>query len=153
MLSQLFRQEAVDAYTERWLVEVSELAGVHAGLLAGTGATALTFLIGVLIFGSFSRECMVNGILDGTSEQSIAVSALGLQAGRLVPIQVEDARGAMRTFKVRILSVVPLPSLGRIYLKFEVPPTLQQAAGRRFLARIASERRRIYQWMFPLFGN
>jgi hypothetical protein len=156
MVDQLFRQEAVDGYTERWLGEVSELPAIPQLPLALLGVVMLTSLVAILTFGSYRRQTMCSGVITGSHEQVlvISVSAISLHVGEDLPLEVQAGRAAGGPFTARVAWVAPSAS-GRSVCRVgvEIPAALRKEAGVHFLLRGPLERRRIYQRMLSCFSN
>lgn len=157
MVDQLFRQEAVDGYTDRWLGEVSELPAVPQLLLAPLGIGMLTTLVTVLIFGSCGRQTTLRGVISGAREEVvvISVSTPSFHVGEDLPLNVQTANAAGGPVRTRIASVArsSLPS-GTLYrVTLEIPAALRSEVGARFLLHVPLKRRHIYQWMFPCLSN
>jgi hypothetical protein len=157
MVDQLFRQEAVDGYTERWLGEVSELCAIPQLTLASLGIGMLTTLITVLIFGSYGRQTTLRGVISGAREEVVITSASipSLHVGEDLPVNVKAANAAGGPFRAQIASIATSSiSSGPLYrVTLEIPTALRREVGARFSLQVPLERRHIYQWMFPCFSN
>jgi hypothetical protein len=157
MVDQLFRTEAVDAYTERWLGEVAELCVIPQLPLAWLGIGMLTAVIATLIFGSYGRQTTRLGVITGAREAVVVVSAStpSLYVGAELPLNMQTPNAGMGPFKVRVGAVAPLSaSSGSLYrVTLEIPAALRRETGARFLLHVPLERRHIYQWMFLCFSN
>jgi hypothetical protein len=157
MVDQLFRTEAVDAYTERWLGEVSELRVIRPLPLALLGIGMLTAVIATLIFGSSGRQTTLRGVFTGAREEALVIGAgtPPLRVGEELPLHVQAANAACGSFSVRVAAVTPLSaSGGQLYrLTLQIPGALRREAGARFLLDVRLERRHICQWMFPCLCN
>jgi hypothetical protein len=153
MLNQLFRQEAIDAYTERWLGEVSVPSVISPATLALIAAVLLGCFLGVLILGSWTRYVVVEGVISGSRQEIVvtASQARGIHVGQSLSLELKSVHAARGPFHARISSIRPSPGTdGSLYhIGLDIPATLGAAAGVRFRLRIPSERRRVYQWMFP----
>lgn len=157
MVDQLFRQEAVDGYTERWLGEVSELYVIPQLPLAPLGIAMLTTLVIVLIFGSYGRQTTFRGVISGAREEVVVISASipSLQVGEDLALNVQAANATGGPFRARIASVATSSvSSGSLYrVTLEIPAALRREVGARFSLHVPLERRHIYQWMFPCLSN
>jgi hypothetical protein len=157
MEDQLFRQEAVDGYTERWLGEVSELGVSQRLPLAPLGMAVLIMLVTALIFGSYGRQATLRGVISGAREEVVVTSASipSLHVGEELPLNVQAAHAAGGPFRARIASVVTSSiSTGSLYrVTLEIPAALRREVGARFSLHVPLQRRHIYQWMFPCLSH
>ena len=157
MVDQLFRQEAVDGYTERWLGEVSELCVIPQLPLASLGIGMLTTLITVLIFGSYGRQTTLRGVISGAREEVVVISTSipSVHVGEDLLLNVQAAHAAGGPFRARIASVaISTVSSGSLYrVTLEIPVALRREVGARFSLHVPLERRHIYQWMFPCLSH
>ena len=159
MLESLFREEAVEAYNERWLGEPLLHRHASSYFLAWLGCTFIVILLSAIAFVRYERHTTISGTLvvrDGRLGAQAAVAPRPLPAvhpGQPVDLLVEGlGRFAGTVTKVAQDSL----QVGNCSVEIEVAdsslkngPLLQQAAGRRFSSNIVAERRRLYQWMFP----
>jgi len=157
MLDQLIRQEALDAYTERWLGEISASRGIPPISLALTGCISLAGLLAILFLGVYTRETTLEGITNGPQTGIVLkdTQAHLLKPGESVPFQVQGSDRARGRFTAEIASIVPVPESGNsLYrVRLRLPSSLSTAQGKAFLVRIPLERRHIYEWMVSCSPN
>jgi hypothetical protein len=156
MLGQLFRQEAVDGYTESWLGEVSDMSLRPRPALALLGVVMLTSFITALIFGSYTRHATLSGVVSGDKEETlISSSAATFRVGELLLVDAQHTHVAREPLMARVTSVTTGAVSGRAVcrIKVEIPAELRKDVGLRVLLRAPGQRRRIYQWMFPCLSN
>jgi hypothetical protein len=157
MVDQLFRTEAVDAYTERWLGELYELPALPQLLLAALALLMLTALIIILVLGSYRRQTTVSGLISGAREEVVLinVSTAPLHVGEHLPLSVQAAHTAGEPSWARIVfvSTSSISSGSPYRVTLEIPAALRRQVGVRFLLHVPLQRRHVYQWMFPCLSN
>jgi len=152
----------MDAYTERWLGEVSTQWALPPMALAVAGFTSLAFVIAILLFASYTRQTTVQGVINGLyeagshAEVTLTVSRTPcIHPGENLPLEIEEGGPAAGRSYARITSIASAAagggSLYRIGL--EIPLTLRTRSGVHFQARVPLERHRLYQWMFSRSPN
>jgi hypothetical protein len=149
MLDQLFRQEALDAYSERWLGEPSSRQGTRPIVIAVTGSAALAGLLTLLFLGMYTREVVLEAIIRG-SEIEVAIKeahARQLTAGTSVTVELKRPDGSLERFRAQIESLIPAGQRGKSPYRMNLRAPSSFHAGEALLVRIPLERRRIYQWM------
>jgi hypothetical protein len=159
MLESLFREEAVEAYNERWLGEPLLHRHASSYFLAWIGCTLIVVLLSAIAFVSYERHTTISGTVDVRDGRLVAQAAVvpgplpPVHPGQPVALLVEGlGRFTGTVTKVAQDSL----QVGNYLVEIEVADAslkngtlLQQAAGRRFSSNIVIERRRLYQWMFP----
>jgi hypothetical protein len=153
MIDELIRPEAADAYTDRWLGEVSGFSMVSPLSLLIVATVSLIALISFLFFASYSRQTTLSGVTSGATEVLILTDAeaQSLQAGKALPLQIDSSAFAGSRLDARIVSVAPVQSgVLRYAVGIELPLALHGIIGLRFSMRLPPERRHIIEWMFPL---
>jgi len=158
MLESLFREEAVEAYNERWLGEPLLHRHASSYFLAWIACTLIVILLSAIAFVSYDRHTTISGTLVVRHGRLIAQAAIvpgqlpAVHPGQRVALLVEG----LGQFAGTVTSL-PLGSLQATNSSVEIEvidfslkngPLLQQAAGRPFSSSIV-DRRRLYQWMFP----
>jgi hypothetical protein len=158
MLESLFREEAVEAYNERWLGEPLLHRHASSYILAGIDCILIVILVSGIAFLSYGRHTTISGILAVRDGRLIAQAAIApgqlpaLQPGQQVSLLVEG----LGQFAGRVTKLTPASRQApNSSVEIEVTdfslnsgPSLQQAGGRPFSSSIV-DRRRLYQWMFP----
>jgi hypothetical protein len=158
MLESLFREEAVDAYNERWLGEPLLHRHASSYILAWIDCTLIVILLSAIVFVSYGRHTTISGTLAVRDGRLIAQAAIvpgqlpALYPGQRVSLLVEGL-GQFAGTVTKLTSgsrQVPNSSVEIEVTDFSLNnrPLLQQAAGRTFSSGII-DRRRLYQWMFP----
>ena len=158
MLESLFREEAVEAYNERWLGE--PLLHHHASsyFLALIDCALIVILLSAIVFVSYGRQTKISGTLIVRDGRVIAQAAIvpgqlpALHPGQRVSLLIEG----LGQFTGTVTRLTPSsPQATNSSVEIEVAdfsqkngPLLQQAGGRPFSSSIV-DRRRLYQWMFP----
>jgi hypothetical protein len=157
MLESLFREEAIEAYNERWLGEPLLRRHASSYFFASIDGTLIVLLLSAAAFLSYSRHTTISGTLAVRDGRLIALAAVlpgqlpAMHPGQRVELLVEGL--GQVTGKVTRL----VPGSGHVAdssVEIEVTDfslkngPLQQAAGRPFSSSII-DRRRLYQWMFP----
>lgn len=158
MLESLFREEAVEAYNERWLGEPLLHRHASSYLLAWIDCALIVILLSAIALVSYGRHTTISGTLAVRDGRLIAQAAIvpgqlpALHPGQQVSLLVEGL-GQLTGTVTRLTEgsrQVPSSSVeievADLSLKNE--SLLQQAAGRPFSSSII-DRRRLYQWMFP----
>jgi hypothetical protein len=151
MLDELFRQEALDAYSERWLGEASSWQGVRPIPLAVTGCSALAGLLGILLLGVHTREVSLEGVIKGTGIEVALHDARAhlLTVGDSVGFDVKGQDGTIEHLRAQMASIMPAEegdkSLYRISLR--APSNFRPGENKSIVVRIPLERRRIFEWM------
>lgn len=155
MLNQLIRQEAMEAYTERWLGECSATWSIPPLPLALTGFTALSFLAAILNFGFYTRQVPLQAVVrHWYAEVEVTASqAADLRVGENLPLKIQTGNLSRKHYNARITSIASMPRQSRYRVEFQIPSTLRSAEGDRILVLVPSERRRLYQWMFLCSPN
>lgn len=158
MLESLFRDEAVEAYNERWLGEPLLHRNTSSYILASTGCALAAILLALIAFVSYGRQTTISGRLAVHDGRLIARAAIvpeqlpTLHPGQPVFLLIEGLGQFAGTVTKLTPSSRQAPSssveieVADIALKNE--PLLRQAGGRPFSSSIV-DRRRLYQWMFP----
>jgi hypothetical protein len=157
MLESLFREEAIEAYNERWLGEPLLHRHGSSYILAGIDGVFIVILLSAIAFMSYGRQTTISGTLalrDGRLIGQAAVVAGQLPAlhpGQRVFLLIEG----LGQFAGTVTRLVPGSSQApNSSVEIEVADfslkngPLQQAGGRSFSLSIV-DRRRLYQWMFP----
>src|SRR5260221_8100870 len=157
MLESLFREEAVEAYNERWLGEPLLRRHTSSYFLASIDCTLIVLLLSAIAFLSYGRHTTVSGTLVARDGRLIALAAIvpgqlpALHPGQRMELLVEG----LGQFTGTVTRLVPgSPQVSDFSVEIEVGGSspknglLQQAAGRSFSSNII-DRRRLYQWMFP----
>jgi hypothetical protein len=158
MLESLFREEAIEAYNERWLGE--PLLHRHASpyILAWIDGAFIVILLSAIVFMSYSRHTTISGTLAVRDGRLIAQAAIvagqlpALHPGQRVSLLIEG----LGQFAGTVTRLTPgSRQVANSSVEIEVADfslkngqLLQQAAGRPFSSSIV-DRRRLYQWMFP----
>jgi hypothetical protein len=158
MLESLFRDEAVEAYNERWLGEPLLHRHSSSYILAGIDCILLLILVSAIAFLSYSQPTKISGTLALRDGRLIGRAAIvpgqlpALHQGQRVSLLIEG----LGQFAGTVTKLTSGPrqaqnssveiEVADLSLKNE--PLLQQAAGRTFSSSIV-DRRRLYQWMFP----
>lgn len=157
MLESLFRDEAVEAYNERWLGEPLQYRHASSYFLAGIACTLIVILLSAIAFVSYGRHTIISGTLVVREGRLIAQATIApgqlpaLHPGQRVGLLVEGlGQFAGTVAKLTLGSFQAANSSVEIDVSdsSEKGPLLQQAAGRPFSSSIL-DRRRLYQWMFP----
>jgi hypothetical protein len=158
MLESIFREEAVEAYNERWLGEPLLHRYTSSYLLALIECALIVLLLSSIAFVSYGRHTTISGTLAVRDGRLVAQAAIvpaqlpALHPGQRVALFVEGF-GQFAGTVTRLIpgsrqaanSSVEI-EVADFALKNEL--LLQQAAGRPFSSSIV-DRRRLYQWMFP----
>jgi hypothetical protein len=157
MLESLFREEAVEAYNERWLGEPLLHRHASSYLLASIDCILIVILLSAIAFGSYGRHTTISGTLVMSDRGMIAQATIApgqlpaLHPNQRVALLVEG----LGQFAGTVTRVTPGSSpAANPSVEIEVADSspknrpLLQAAGRRFSSSII-DRRRLYQWMFP----
>lgn len=158
MLESLFREEAVEAYNERWLGEPLLHRHASSYFLAGIDCALIVILLSAIALVSYDRHTTISGTLAMRDGQLIARAAIvagqlpALHPGQRVALLIEGI-GQFAGTVTRLTpgsSQAPNSSVEIEVTDFSLKnsPLLQQAAGRPFSSSIV-DRRRLYQWMFP----
>ena len=117
----------------------------------------LTSLVTVLIFGSYTRQTTLQGVISGAREEVVVTppSPEALHIGEDLLLDVQATSVAGGPFTARISSVAPSSVSGRSLhqVRLKIPAALRRDVGMRFLLHVPLERRHIYQWMFPCLSN
>ena len=158
MLESLFREEAVEAYNERWLGEPLLHRHASSYFLVLIDCVLIVTLLSAIAFVSYGRHTTISGTLVVRDGRLIAQAAImpgqlpALHPGQRVALLVEGLgqfAGTVSSFSSGS------PQVANSSIEIEVAdfssnnaPILQQAAGRPFSSSIV-DRRRLYQWMFP----
>jgi hypothetical protein len=158
MLESLFREEAVEAYNERWLGEPLLHRHASSYILAWIDCTLTVILLFAIAFASYGRQTTISGTLVVRDGRLIAQAAIvagevpAMHPGQRVTLLVEGLGQFEGT--VTMLPPGSLP-VRNSSIEIEVADfslkngtLLQQAGGRSFSSSIV-DRRRLYQWMFP----
>jgi hypothetical protein len=158
MLESIFREEAVEAYNERWLGEPLRHRYASSYILAGIDCTLIVILVSAIAFVSYGRNTTISGTLSVRNGRVIAQAAIGpgqlpaLHPGQQVSLLVQG----FGQFAGKVAKLTPgLRQVSSSSVEIEVADLslkneafLQQAAGRPFSLSMI-DRRRLYQWMFP----
>jgi hypothetical protein len=158
MLESLFREEAVEAYNERWLGEPQLHRHAASYILAWTNGAFIAILLSAIVFMSYGRQTTISGTLVVRDGRLIAQAAIvpgqlpALHPGQQVPVLI----GGLGQFAGTVTRLSPdSRQAPNSFLEIEVTdfslnngPLLQQAGGRPFSSSIV-DRRRLYQWMLP----
>jgi hypothetical protein len=158
MLESLFREEAIEAYNERWLGEPLLHRHASSYILAGIDCALIVILLSAIAFVSYGRQTTISGTLLVRDGRLIAQAAIvpgqlpALHPGLRVPLLVEG----LGQFAGTVTKLIPdSRQAASSSVEIEVADfssengaLLQQAAGRAFSSSII-DRRRLYQWMFP----
>jgi hypothetical protein len=158
MLGSLFREEAVEAYNERWLGEPLLHRHASSYFLACIGCILIVILLFAIALVSYERHTTISGTLVVRDGRLMAQAAIVpgqlpvLHPGQRVALLVEG----LGQFAGTVTRLPPgSPQATNSSVEIEVAdfslkngPLLQQAGGRPFSSSIA-DRRRLYQWMFP----
>jgi len=158
MLESLFREEAVEAYNERWVGEPLLHRHASSYILAWIDCVLIVILLSAIAFLSYGRHATISGTLAMRDGRIIAQAAIGpgqlpsLHPGQPVVLLVEG----LGQFEGTVARLTPdLRQVTNSSVEIEVTDfswkngaLLQQAAGRPFSSRVV-DRRRLYQWMFP----
>jgi hypothetical protein len=158
MLESLFREEAVEAYNERWLGEPLLYRHVSSYFLAWIDFILIVILLFVIALGTYSRQTTISGTLIVRDGRLIAQATSApeqfqaLHAGQQVALHVEGLghlTGTVSRLSAGTLQAANSPVEIEVTDSFLKSGQLfQQAAGRAFSSSIV-DRRRLYQWMFP----
>lgn len=158
MLDSLFREEAVEAYNERWLGEPVLHPHASSYFLASIDCTLIVLLLSAIAFVSYGRHTTISGTLVVHDRRLVAQATIvpgqlpALHPGQRVALLVEG----LGQFAGTVTRLTPgSRQVANSSVEIEVAdvslkngPLLQQAAGRPFSSSII-DRRRLYQWMFP----
>lgn len=158
MLESLFREEAIEAYNERWLGEPLLHRHASSYILAWIDCTIIVILLSAIAFVSYGRHTTISGTLVARDGRLVAQIAAvrgpipGVHPGQRVTLLVEG----LGQFTGTVTKVArDSRQVGNYFLELEVADLspnnrslLQQAGGRPFSSSII-DRRRLYQWMFP----
>jgi hypothetical protein len=158
MLESLFREEAIEAYNERWLGEPLLHRHASSYILAWIDGVFIVILLSAIAFLSYGRQTTISGTLAQRDGRLIAQAAIvpgqlpALHPGQRVSLLIEG----LGQFAGTVIRLTPGSSQApNSSLEIEVTdvslkngPLLQQAGGRPFSTSIV-DRRRLYQWMFP----
>jgi hypothetical protein len=158
MLESLFREEAVEAYNERWLGEPLLHRNASSYVLAAIDCTLIVILLSAIAFISYGRQTTISGTLIVRDGRVIAHAAIvpaqlpALHPGQQVSLRVEG----LGQFTGTVTRLAPdSRQAANSSVEIEVTdfslnngPLLQQAGGRAFSSSIV-DRRSLYQWMFP----
>lgn len=158
MLESLFREEAVEAYNERWLGEPLLHRHASSYILAWINGAFIVILLSAIVFMSYGRQTTISGTLVVRDGRLIAQAAIvpgqlsALHPGQQVSVFI----GGFGQFAGAVTRLSPdSRQAPNSSLEIEVTdfflndrPLLQQAGGRPFSSSIV-DRRRLYQWMFP----
>jgi hypothetical protein len=120
------------------------------------GGASLIALAAVLIFGSYTREIMLRGVISGAREEvvSTVVQASGLRVGENVLLEFPSQSVGPGPFHARISSVAAVPAGESAYrVGLEIPAALRSAIGVHFFLRVPLERRHVYQWVIPCLSK
>jgi hypothetical protein len=158
MLESLFREEAVEAYNERWLGEPLLHRHASSYILTWINGAFIVILLSAIVFMSYGRQTTISGTLvvrDGRliaqaaivpgqlpalhpgQQVSLLVEGLGQFAGTVTRLSPDSRQAPNSSVEIEVTDF----SLNNRLL-------LQQAGGRPFSSSII-DRRRLYQWMFP----
>jgi hypothetical protein len=158
MLESLFREQAMEAYNERWLGEPLLHRHTSSSILAWIDCALIVILLSAIAFVSYGRHFTISGTLMVRDGRLIAQAAIvpgqlpALHPGQRVALLVEGLGQVAGT--VTRLSPGSLKAMNSSVeievadFSSEEGPLLRQAAGRAFSSSIV-DRRRLYQWMFP----
>lgn len=172
-LDQLIRQEALDAYVDRWLGEVSGATPLKPAAFGVLAVLCLCFLTAVLTFASYQGHATFEGWLyrnrpepPGRSLEAVAVLrdaerpigqsvpgwaivnqsvASALRIGETLTLELDSEAG--KRVLGQITAITPVAS-GQHRLEIEAPSEASTADPVHFRSTIALERRPIYHWMF-----
>ena len=158
MLESLFREEAVEAYNERWLGEPLLHRHASSYILAGIDCALIVILLSAIALVSYGRHTTISGTLAVRDGRLIAQAAIvpgqvpALHPGQQIALFVEG----LGQFAGTVTRLIPdSRQAAGSSVEIEVTdfslkngPLLQQAGGRPFSSSIV-DRRRLYQWMFP----
>ena len=158
MLESLFREEAVEAYNERWLGEPLLRRHASSYFFAAIDCSLIVLLLFAIAFLSYGRHTTIYGTLIVRDGRLIAQAAVApgqlsaLHPGQRLELIVEG----LGQFTGTVTHPIPgSPQVANSSVEIELAdsslksgPLLQQAAGRPFSSSIA-DRRRLYRWMFP----
>ncbi|HET8891493.1 MAG TPA: hypothetical protein VFQ41_21515 [Candidatus Angelobacter sp.] len=158
MLESLFREEAVEAYNERWLGEPLLHRHASSYFLASIDCALIVILLSAIAFVSYGRHTTISGTLVVRDGRLIAQAAIvpgqlpALYPGQRVTLLVEG----LGQFAGTVTRLTPSSlQVANSSVEIEVADfsqkngsLLQQAAGQPFSSTII-DRRRLYQWMFP----
>jgi hypothetical protein len=158
MLESLFREEAVEAYNERWLGEPLLHRHASSYIFAGVECTLIVILLSAIAFVTYERHTTISGTLIVRDGRLIAQAAIApgqvptLHPGERVALLVEGF-GQFAGTVTRLTSRAPQAANSSVEIEvtdfsLKNGPVLQQAAGRSFSSSII-DRRRLFQWMFP----
>ena len=157
MLESLFREEAVEAYSERWLGEPLEHRHAPSYFMASINCSLIVLLLSAIAFLSYGRPTTISGTLVARDGRLIAQAAIvsgqlpALHPGQHVELLVEGVGQLTGTVTRLAHGSGQVPAS---FVEIEVADPspknalLQQAAGRSFSSSII-DRRKLYQWMFP----
>lgn len=158
MLESLFREEAVEAYNERWLGEPLLHGKASSYFLASIDCTLIVILLSAIAFASYSRHTTISGTLAVRDGRLIAQAAIvpgqlpALHPGQRVALLVEGLGQFTGTVTRLTPSSRQAPNSSVEIEVADFPlkngPLLRQAGGRPFSLNIV-DRKRLYQWMFP----
>jgi hypothetical protein len=158
MLESLFREEAIEAYNERWLGEPLLHRHASSYILAWIDCALIVILLSAIAFVSYGRNTTISGTLlvrDGRliaeaaivpgqlpalhqgQRVSLLIEGMGQFAGTVTKLTPSSRQAANSTVEIEVADIT---------LKNE--PLLRQAGGRPFSSSII-DHRRLYQWMFP----
>ena len=152
MLDQLFRQEALDAYSDRWLGEPSARLGMRSASIAIAGSAMLAALLALLLMGSYTRKATLEGVANGskidvglTEEQAHA-----LTPGASLTLEWTSSDGVRGAFSARIDSIAPAGggAASPYQMRLITPSSFGAMQRKPLRLRIPVERRQIYEWMF-----
>jgi hypothetical protein len=157
MLESLFREEAVEAYNERWLGEPLLHRHASSYFFAWLDCVLIMVLLSAITFVSYGRPTTISGtvvVRDGrlVAKASIVPGQLpALRPGQGVALLV----GGLGQFQGIVTRLSGSLQGTNYSVEIEVADfslkkgsLLQQAEGRPFSSSIV-DRRRLYQWMFP----
>lgn len=161
MLESLFREEAVEAYNERWLGEPLQHRHASSYILAWIDCTLIVILLSAIVFVRYGRHTTISGTLVVRDGRVIAQAAVApgqlpaLHPGQQVVLLVEGLGQFAGTVTGLAASSHQLTNSAVSSVEIEVAdfalkngPLLRQGTGRSFSSSIV-DRRRLYQWMFP----
>lgn len=158
MLESLFRDEAIEAYNERWLGEPLVHRHARSYFLAWINCALIVILLSAIAFVRYDRHTTISGTLVVREGRLVAQAAIApgqlpaVHPGQQVALVVEGlgqfagtvtrlAAGSLQAANYSVEIEVADSSL-------KSGPLLQQAAGRPFSSSIVDSRK-LYQWMFP----
>jgi hypothetical protein len=157
MLESLFREEAVEAYDERWLGEPLLRRHASSYFFASIAGTLIGLLLCAIAFLSYGRHTTISGTLAVRDGRLIALAAIlpgqlpALHPGQRVELLVEG----LGQFTGTVTKLTPgSRQVANSSVEIEVADfslkngPLEQATGRSFSSSFI-DRRKLYQWMFP----